>query len=124
MNALKIVMPAPFPSHAPDCLVRYYTPPEVLHGIRDPAGDIWMFGIVALYAATSNRPFKECQTPMEFIQKLISGGLPDGIDGVTDGELGDLIRQCLSPHDQRPSAAQLVRHPFIVSGNALPAAPH
>jgi WNK lysine deficient protein kinase len=93
-NALKIMMPAPFPAHARGCLLRYFTPPEVLQGIRDPRGDIWMFGIVALYAATRTRPFRECRTPMAFIEKLISRQLPEGIQLVTDLELVDLICQC------------------------------
>ena len=93
--------------------LRNTTPPEALHKQCVPASDIWMYGLALLRAVTQEEPYIECKSPIELIQKLERFEPPAALQRVDDRLVYDLIQQCLQPTSRRPTAAELMRHPFF-----------
>lgn len=89
------------------------TPPEALTLNMSTASDIWQFGIAMLKATTNTEPYAECKTPIELINKLTNFQPPDCINMVTNPTLLNLIKCCLQPTRQRPTARALLLHPFF-----------
>lgn len=88
-------------------------PPEFLHGEIGPSSDIWSFGIALLSVATKKKPYEECKCPAELITRLRSYQPPACVRDVTDPLILDMVVRCLQPPLQRPSAAELLDHPFF-----------
>lgn len=77
--------------------------------------DIWAFGLCVLEMVTLDYPYSECTNPAQIFKRVSSGNLPAGLDRVKDEDVRNFIRLCLAPEDQRPGAAELLRHPFLAA---------
>ena len=89
------------------------TPPEALVNENVPARDIWMFGLALLEAVTQEEPYQEVMEPMEFVRKLEAFEPPAALKKVEDPLLADLIGRCFLKTSERPSAKELLEHPFF-----------
>jgi WNK lysine deficient protein kinase len=67
------------------------------------AVDIFAYGLVMLELTTMKKMDRYSAAWMEALQTI-----PDDI-------MRDFIERCLAPEDERPTAAELLKHPFIVS---------
>lgn len=117
-GSVKIVPPLllsnePFFSHE-SMKLRFYTPPEWLYKQSGTYSDIWSFGLSLLYVLTKILPYSECTAPADLIKKLANYEMPDSIRMVHDRLAFSLISSCLSKPEERPTALQLLRHPFFL----------
>ena len=94
--------------------LRYSTPPEALFNKNSTASDIWCFGIAILYSATMEQPYSECTSAASLVNKLRNFQAPASLAKVTDQHLRSLILACLAPPEQRPTAAELLKHSFFM----------
>ena len=88
-------------------------PPEFLLGEIGPFSDIWSFGLAVLSVATKKQPYAECRCPAELVTRLRAYQPPECLREVGDPLLLDMVTRCLKPPEQRPSAADLLAHPFF-----------
>lgn len=70
-----------------------------------PAIDIFAFGLVVLELVTGKKMDREHQA-QDFWQAAL--------EEVVDPPAHDFVHLCLSPENERPSARQLLEHPFLV----------
>ncbi|KAF8030395.1 hypothetical protein BT93_E2741 [Corymbia citriodora subsp. variegata] len=106
----------------------FWMAPEVVkaknHGYGLPA-DIWSLGCTVLEMLTGQVPY----SPLEWMQALfrIGRGEPPLLPDSLSRDASDFISQCIQVNpDHRPTAAQLLDHPFVkrpiatLSGSASP----
>jgi serine/threonine protein kinase len=79
--------------------------------------DIWSVGCTVVEMLTGRPPWPEyfkCDAAMYAV--INSAGLPEQMPDTPDGQLRDFLVKCFddSPH-RRPSAAELLGHPFLAS---------
>ncbi|XP_043705141.1 uncharacterized protein LOC122654952 [Telopea speciosissima] len=106
----------------------FWMAPEVVkrntHGYGLPA-DIWSLGCTVLEMLTRQVPY----SPLEWMSALfkIGKGTPPPIPDFLSRDARDFIRQCLQVNpDDRPTAAQLLNHPFVqrsLSASSVPGSP-
>lgn len=89
--------------------------PEVILGSgHDGKADIWSLGITAIELATGRVPHGG-KPPMQ-VFKLIPTAPAPVLQGEYSDELKDFVARCLKKNPrERPSAADLLGHPFIAS---------
>ena len=112
---LKINLPFTSLEERPYFKVNYFTPPERLFGICDVQSDVWTLGIIILETITKTKPYAECETPSDLINKLINNEPPKLLATFEDGNLKDFLNQCFLPHALRPLPSDLIEHPFLKS---------
>ena len=114
---VKIVPPqmAPFrlDSRNTSCLIRPWISPEVFFGQVTTKSDIWSFGAALCSALTGIEPYLECKTPYSLYLALTNFQLPLSLSNINDPLAKDLICQCMSPTNQRPTVELLLKHPFF-----------
>lgn len=90
--------------------------PELYHGDYSEKVDIYAYGMVLLEIATVEFPYRECENGAEIYSRASSGVLPASLSKVQDPETKLLINLCLNQSpEKRPSAKQLVEHPYFES---------
>eukprot|EP00817_Percolomonadidae_sp_ATCC50343_P001599 CAMPEP_0117421206 /NCGR_PEP_ID=MMETSP0758-20121206/2367_1 /TAXON_ID=63605 /ORGANISM="Percolomonas cosmopolitus, Strain AE-1 (ATCC 50343)" /LENGTH=505 /DNA_ID=CAMNT_0005203237 /DNA_START=610 /DNA_END=2127 /DNA_ORIENTATION=- len=100
-----------------------YMAPEVLFfNDKTTKGDIWSLGCMMLEMLTQKQPYSKnmnaFHSVVEFItwMKHSNYQLADDIPSTLSDHCQNFIRICLNPNkDERPSAAELLAHPFIVN---------
>ncbi|KAJ5066438.1 wnk kinase isoform m [Anaeramoeba ignava] len=75
--------------------------------------DIYAFGMCILEMATGDYPYFECENAAQIFRKVLSGKKPLSIEKVKDPEILEIINLCILPELNRPSAEQLLQHPFF-----------
>lgn len=75
--------------------------------------DIYSFGMCVLEMVTREIPYKECRGIVAIYRNVTSGVMPEALNQVVDPEVRDFIDMCLAPAETRPSATDLLRHPFF-----------
>ena len=106
--------------------LRYNTPPEAVFNKVSTKSDIWSLGIAILFCVTLELPYSECTSPLQLLTKLRNFQPPNALEKVTDVHLKNFIKSCFLPTDERPTAADLLKHPFLThiyeqtSSDALP----
>jgi len=88
--------------------------PELYDEHYDEKVDIYAFGMCMLELATLEYPYCECRNAAQVYKKVTRGCLPDSLNKVEDPALKEFINVCLDrDKDRRPSAAKLLKHPFL-----------
>jgi len=88
----------------------------------DEKVDIYAFGMALLEIFTKDIPYRECANPAQIYRKVMRGDPPDSLARVRSKEARDFITLCLGYKDEecgkyvRPSAAELLNHPFLGTG--------
>ncbi|KAA0065785.1 putative serine/threonine-protein kinase WNK11 [Cucumis melo var. makuwa] len=75
--------------------------------------DIYSFGMCLLELVTLEIPYSECDNVAKIYKKVSSGIKPQALGKVKDPEVKAFIENCLAESRVRPSAADLLRHPFF-----------
>lgn len=94
--------------------------PELYDESYDEKIDIYAFGMCMLEICTKEVPYRECTNPAQIYKKVTIGIEPESLNRIRSAEARDFIRQCLGHRDEagkvtRPSASELLEHPFLVS---------
>ncbi len=93
-----------------------WTPPEGFKGAVDSKGDIWALGYCGIVLATGRAPDKG-KNMMKLIYDRVmlrSPGLQDTKEHTWSAEFKNFISRCLERDPkQRPTAAELLKHPFM-----------
>ncbi|CUG92971.1 protein kinase, putative [Bodo saltans] len=96
-----------------------YLAPECVRGTYSAASDVWAMGCTALHMITGKAPWaNEVRDNIGLIFKLGSlSSLPKGVSEHMSDDLRGFITAALTiDRYQRPSVAELLRHPFFTSG--------
>eukprot|EP00796_Vickermania_ingenoplastis_P005336 gene5336-3835_t len=91
-----------------------YMSPQAAQGIVDPKNDIWTLGAFPSQEKDLTAPSKT------FLDNLCNGSVRPVIPtGEIDRGLEKLITMCLQEElDDRPTASQLLKNPYILQGNS------
>lgn len=100
-----------------------YMSPEVIRGDtsklanRQGAVDIWSLGCVILEMATGRRPWSSLDNEWAIMYNIAQGNQPQLPTRDQLSDMGiDFLRQCFERDPmKRPTAAELLQHPWIVS---------
>lgn len=115
-GCVKLTAPSLYENSELHLKVDPFMPPEFLVGQSGTFSDIWRFGLALLNCATGQIPYSECRTPVELIDKLKQYYPPASLSLVSDPLLKDLIVSCLRPPALRPTASDLISHPYFNQG--------
>ncbi|KAG8387214.1 hypothetical protein BUALT_Bualt03G0230000 [Buddleja alternifolia] len=102
-------------SHAAHSLIGTpeYMAPELYEENYTELVDIYSFGMCLLEMATCEIPYSECDSLGKIYKKVTSGTMPQAMDKVKDTELKGFIEKCIGQPRMRPSAAELLKDPFL-----------
>lgn len=89
--------------------------PEVYEEKYDTAVDIYAFGMCLLEMLMKGSPYTECTTPGQVYKKVIAGEKPLSLRRIKDPLLRGLIDQCIGKAELRPTAGELLKHPWLVA---------
>lgn len=89
--------------------------PELCGPTYDEKIDVYAFGMVMLEIITGRKPYTECSTQRELLNKLSLGCLPNILTRVRHPGARSFLQCCLRPAEQRASAAELLEHWFLVA---------
>ncbi|KAK6154464.1 hypothetical protein DH2020_008712 [Rehmannia glutinosa] len=76
--------------------------------------DIYSFGMCLLEMVTLELPYSECDNVVKIYKKVTSGVRPQAMNRVKDPEVKAFIEKCLAQPRARPSAADLLKDPFLI----------
>ncbi|KAJ1449593.1 kinase-like domain-containing protein [Pelagophyceae sp. CCMP2097] len=100
----------------------YFMAPEVImqtgHGRK---ADVWSVGCTILQMVTGQPPWKSLQlgTPAALMFHIANATEPPPMPPEMSPELHSFLLACFQRDvDKRPSAVELLRHPFVVNGGA------
>nr|KAJ3415884.1 Serine/threonine-protein kinase wnk3 [Polyrhizophydium stewartii] len=97
--------------------------PELYDEKYDERVDIYAFGMVLIEIATKEYPYAECTNQAQIYKKVSTGVKPAALYKITDEETRKFIELCIESNpEKRPMAAELLKHPFIMSA-AISSAP-
>ncbi|KAK9059645.1 hypothetical protein SSX86_020349 [Deinandra increscens subsp. villosa] len=100
----------------------YWMAPEIIKNSNGSnlAVDIWSLGCTVLEMATTKPPWSQYEGVAALFKIGNSKELPVIPDNLSD-EGKDFVRQCLQRNPlHRPTATQLLDHPFVKNANAAP----
>lgn len=58
-------------------------------------------------------PYSECKNAAQIYKKVTQGMKPDCLARIDDQDVYDLICSCIGTEKERPSAKQIMEHPFL-----------
>ncbi|XP_059283147.1 probable serine/threonine-protein kinase WNK11 [Lycium ferocissimum] len=90
-----------------------YMAPELYEENYTELVDIYSFGMCLLEMATMEIPYSECDSVVKVYRKVTSGIMPQAFKKVSDQELKAFIERCIGKPRARPSAADLLKDPFL-----------
>ena len=90
-----------------------YMAPELYDEDYTESVDIYSFGMCLLEMATTKIPYSECDSIAKIYKKVTAGLKPLALDIVSDPDLKAFIEKCIGQPRARPSAAELIKDPFL-----------
>ncbi|KAJ4905965.1 Mitogen-activated protein kinase kinase kinase 1 [Raphanus sativus] len=95
----------------------FWMAPEVINPKRTDgygsSADIWSLGCTVLELLTQKIPYCDLENPYQALYRIGKGELPD-IPDTLSLDARDFIIRCLRVNpDERPTAAELLNHPFV-----------
>ncbi|KAF3640403.1 putative serine/threonine-protein kinase WNK5 [Capsicum annuum] len=90
-----------------------YMAPELYEENYTELVDIYSFGMCLIEMTTMEIPYSECDSIAKLYRKVTSGIKPQAFNKVNDTELKDFIERCIGQPRARPSAADLLKDPFL-----------
>ncbi|CAG9317215.1 unnamed protein product [Blepharisma stoltei] len=90
-----------------------YMAPELFEERYGTNVDIYSFGLCILEMCTGEMPYSECKNPMEIYQRVSRRIKPLALEKIGNLDVKEFITLCLTDMDQRPSAEELLNHPFF-----------
>ncbi|KAJ0233250.1 Mitogen-activated protein kinase kinase kinase 9 [Hirschfeldia incana] len=95
----------------------FWMAPEVINPKRTEgygsSADIWSLGCTVLEMLTQKIPYFDLENPYQALYRIGKGELPDIPDSLSL-DARDFIIRCLRVNpDERPTAAELLNHPFV-----------
>lgn len=102
-----------------------WTAPEVLTGRYDSKVDIWSLGCVIVEMGTGQPPWSECkfENPFRALYHIGNSNTTPKLPKKLSPLGIEFLKLCLTRDpEERPSAAELLQHPWIVGGEAEVAA--
>jgi len=91
-----------------------YIPPELYdNDVVTPKVDVYALGMCMLHMLTGKRPYEECKHAPEVYKRVEDGTLPAAIAEIADVDAHNFVEVCLQPVESRPTASDLLSHPFI-----------
>lgn len=91
-----------------------YMAPELYEQDYTELIDIYSFGLCLLEMETMEIPYKECDSIAMLYKKVTAGVKPLSFSKVSDPELKAFIEKCIGLPRARPSAADLLKDPFLL----------
>ncbi|KAL0804303.1 hypothetical protein Bca101_096793 [Brassica carinata] len=100
----------------------FWLAPEVINLKRtdgyESSADIWSLGCTVLEMLTRQIPYADLENPVQALFRIGRGELPD-IPDTLSLDARDFIIKCLKVNpEERPTAAELLNHPFASSGSS------
>lgn len=87
--------------------------PELYEEAYTEKVDIYAFGMCMLEMLTMEYPYSECENPAQIFRKVFAGERPMSFQRLPQCEVKQIIASCLEREKRRPSARQLMQHPFF-----------
>merc|ERR1719397_1678768 len=89
--------------------------PEMYLEKYDEKVDIYAFGMCVLQMVTKKYPYGECQTMHQVYKKVTSQTMPAALKSVVSRSVKEFIITCCEfEPEKRPSAKDLLGHPFMI----------
>lgn len=90
-----------------------YMAPELYEENYTELVDIYSFGMSLLEMATCEIPYSECDSLVKIYKKVTTGAMPRAMEKVSEPELKGFVERCIGQPRLRPSAADLLKDPFL-----------
>lgn len=87
--------------------------PELYEESYTEKVDIYAFGMCLLEIVSMEYPYSECNNMAQIFKKVFNSQKPHAFSRLVDGDVKEVIAACLEREARRPSAAQLLKHPFF-----------
>ncbi|UJR26998.1 hypothetical protein I4U23_008305 [Adineta vaga] len=78
-----------------------------------PEVDIWSVGCTVIEMATGKSPFHNIANQFKLLQKLADERQPPDIPSELSDTAKEFLAKCFEPNNTRPSAKDLLNHPFL-----------
>ena len=89
--------------------------PEFYNEVYSTSVDIWAFGMAMIEMLTRQCPYAECDNVGQIFRKVTTGIRPQQLDLIKDSHVREFVALCLADESERPSAEELLDHPFFNS---------
>ncbi|KMT10717.1 hypothetical protein BVRB_5g118250 isoform B [Beta vulgaris subsp. vulgaris] len=87
--------------------------PELYEEEYNELVDIYAFGMCLLELVTFEYPYTECSNAAQIYKKVTTGIKPACLMKVTDPDVKAFVEKCITKVEDRLSAKELLRHPFL-----------
>jgi serine/threonine protein kinase len=91
--------------------------PELYDEYYTEKVDIYAFGMCVLEMVTNEYPYQECTNPAQIYRKVTQKIPPESLSKIKHLQTREFIKFCISPPEIRPSASELLDHPFLAGWN-------
>lgn len=92
--------------------------PELYEEKYSELVDIYAFGMCVLEIITKQYPWQECHNAAQIWKAVSNGKKPKALYKIQDDEVRCFVELCLSEESIRPTAQDLLDHPFLVPNHA------